>query len=150
MTEVFPRELSYCIDEEIEVLLKCPSLSSLAFALDRFREDEERFAVALKSVLTTVSAGMLFIGSNSRKNAACLSCASQADVEAAEPRLPRSRSIAGGEEAAGFAEFHLFYPDCPSYMSEYETMPWPRVRELVLAFAATGVWPSQTPWFDRA
>jgi hypothetical protein len=137
------------MEEETEVLLRCPFLSSLERALDRFRGDEERFGVGLKAILTTESAGMLFIGSNSRKSAACLSYASQEDVDAAKPRLPRSRSVAGGNEAVGFAEFHLFYPDCPSYMSEYETLPWPRVRELVLAFAAMGAWPSQTHWFDR-
>jgi hypothetical protein len=123
MTEVFPCELTYCIEEEIEVLLRCPFLSSLELALDRFRGDEERFGVGLKAILTTKSMGILLIGSNSRKNAACLSFASQHDVDAAQPRLPRTRSVAGGKDTASFAEFHLFYPDCASYMSEYETLP---------------------------
>ncbi len=148
MGEVFPCVLSYCLEYEVEATLTCPSLDGLAFAIDRFRADEERFGVGLTAMLATAGVGTLYIGSCSRKGAARLAYATQAETEAAGPRLPRGRSVAGGADAAGAAEFHLFYPDCPAYLSQYETMPWPRARGLALGFAERGEWPSGVEWFD--
>ncbi|WP_149115147.1 hypothetical protein [Limnoglobus roseus] len=99
------------------------------------------------AVLTTYEVGIVFIGSCSRKGAAYVAYATQAEADAAKPGLPRGRSVAGGEAAAGAAEFHLFYPDCPAHVSHYETLPWPRARELVLAFTGSGVWPAEVDWF---
>jgi hypothetical protein len=101
MGEVFPCVLSYCLEHEVEVELTCPAVDGLAFALDRFRADEERFGVGLTAVLTTAEVGTLFIGSHARMGAAHLGYANQADTEAARPRLPLSRSVAGGAAATG-------------------------------------------------
>ena len=146
---LFPCELTYCIDFEVEASFKCAFGPALAYALDRFRADEVRFSVGLMAVLTTSGAGTVFIGSCSRKGAAYLGYATQVETVSAKPGFPRGRSVAGGEASAGFAEFHLFYPDCPAYVSEYATMQWPRARGLVLEFAERGAWPSEVEWFDR-
>jgi hypothetical protein len=148
MGEVFPCVLSYCLEHEVGVELTCPAVDGLTFALDRFRADEERFGVGLTAVLTTAEVGTLFIGSHARMGAAHLGYATQADTEAARPRLPLSRSVAGGAAATGAAWFHLFYPDCPVTLSQYETLPWPRARGLALGFAERGEWPADVEWFN--
>lgn len=148
MTIFFPCELAYYIEEEIEISLKCPALSSLEYALDRFRQDEERIGVGLMARLTTLDSGFMYIGCHSRKSAAFLSYASPQSVLDAGSDLPRARSVLGNNRIVGIAEFHLFYPDCPAYVSEYQVLDWPLARQLVLQFAELRYWSAEVLWFD--
>lgn len=146
MADVYPCVMYYCLEKEVETTLTIPWYEGLVFAIDRFRSDEERFGVGLTAEITTNEAGTVYLGSASRKGAAYLAYVPPA---AAGADRQNRRYVSGGSDSAGFAEFHLFYPDCPSYLNEYETMSWPRARDLALSFAKHGEWPADIEWVVR-
>jgi hypothetical protein len=145
--DVFPCKLSYCLEEEIVARYELPFDSSLAFALERFRQDEARFSFGLMAVLETAGCGALFIGLNARAGAGCLGYATPdafADVPPAHASV--RRWVVGGSVTAERSEFHWFFPDCPSVLLRRLLLPPSQVIELVVSFAASGVWHADLAW----
>lgn len=147
----FPCELSYCIEHQTEVVLKCEFARSLNYALDRFLADEERFRVGLMAVLATRDSGELYVGWNAARSASCLGYASQEEVERSRPSMAYRKLWAkGGAVDSSQADFHWFVPDCPSVFPKEFLLPFPIVRKLALAFMESGEWPESVEWvLDR-
>ena len=68
------------------------------------------------------------VGLNARAGAGCLGYATPAAVERERPEVPHDRRwVVGGAVAAERAEFHWFFPDCPSTLRRLLLLPPPRV-----------------------
>ncbi len=144
---VFPCKFSYCLEEEIIALYELPFDSSLTFALERFRQDEARCSFGLMAVLETAGHGAVFLGMNARAGASCLGYVTPAAIERVTPWDVHDRQwVVGGVVAAERAEFHWFFPDCPSTLRRRLLLSPPQTIELVVGFAASGVWPANLVW----
>jgi hypothetical protein len=150
----YPCELSYCVEQEIEVVLRCYHVDGLRLALDRFVADEQRFRMGLMATLATSDSGELYIGWNAAAAAACVGHASQEAVGRGRPSLAREMLWAeGGEGVAvstSFADFHWAVPDCPSRFRRDFLLPLSVAQEIIVSFMESGKWPDHVVWvLDR-